>query len=144
MPARPSRDPFGAFRFRVEVDGRTVGGFREVTGLAIELEVEDYREGGVNEHLHRLPKGVQHGRLTLRRGLTDSLVLFDWQAKAAQGELGRTGVHVYVLDETGQDAWSFHCRDAIPVKWAAPELKADGNLLAVETLELVHNGFSRG
>ena len=134
-------DPFLGFRFRVEVDRVIQAGFSECSGLQAETEVEEVREGGLNDYVHKLPKGTKHVNLTLKRGLTDSDVLWNWYQDVVRGTGKRKLVDVFLLDHTGAERWRWSFREAYPVKWTGPDLKADGSAVAIETLELAHHGF---
>ena len=140
----PDADPYLGCRFTVEVEGIQAGGFAEVTGLEMELETETYREGGRNDMVHALPVGVSYGRLVLQRGLADSEVLWRWQSDVRNGTLTRHTVRVTLRDAEGQPRRDWRCVDALPVKWSGPELKAGEAQVAVERLELVHNGLRSG
>jgi len=134
-------DPYGAFSFRVEVDGILEGGFSEVTGLQSELEVQDYREGGRNDFVHRIAGPVRYpSNLVLRRGLASG-ALWEWYAAAARGAIVRAAVAVIVCDASGGPAWRWSFIDAYPVRWFGPELRATSAAVAVESVELVHCGL---
>lgn len=135
------KDPYGAFRFLVELEGLVVGGFAEVSGLQAETEVEEYREGGVNEHPHKLRKITRYPNLVLRRGITDCRVLWEWYRDVIAGTVSRRNGAVILMDREGNPAWRMEFSGAFPVKWEGPELKADGNATAIEKVELVHNGL---
>jgi phage tail-like protein len=136
-------DPYSAFRFLVEVEGLVVGGFMEVSGLQAEVEGDEYREGGVNDYAHFLPKGTTYPRLMLKRGVTDSDTLWKWQGKVRDGQIERHTVHIVLLDEQKNHRWDWRCIDAYPTKWAGPDFKADSNVIAIESLELVHKGIRK-
>ena len=70
VPGVRPLEPFLAFNFAVEIEGLLVGGFSEVSGLESTIEVEEYREGGVNGFVHKLPGATTHANLVLRHGLT--------------------------------------------------------------------------
>jgi phage tail-like protein len=144
MAVGQRQDPYASFRFLVEIDGQTVGGFAEVSGLQAEIETEDYWEGGVNESVHKLVKGTKYPNLVLKRGLTDSQTLWEWHADAVSGRIARKTCRVVLLDSQGQEKWHWVFEEAFPVKWVGPEMKADGSAVAVETLELVHSGMAKG
>src|ERR1700755_715650 len=82
IPALPAVDPVPTFNFAGEIDGLLAARLTEVTGLESRLETEDYREGGVNGYVHRLPTGSPPGNLTLRHGLTANGELWSWHADA--------------------------------------------------------------
>ncbi len=137
------RDPYLAFNFLVEFEGLVVGGFTEVTGLQIETVIETYREGGQNEYEHRFAGPTRYpSNLVLKHGLTDADVLWNWYQDVRQGTIKRRNGTLYLLDVQGQPAMWWNVVEAYPVKWTGPELRADSNTVAFETLEFVHRGIS--
>jgi len=143
LPIAQRSDPYLQFRFVVEIDGVIVGGFSEVGGLQVEIETEDYREGGRNEFIHKLPKGASYPLLSLKRGITDSNVLWKWQEAIIRGRIDRKTVHVILLDSEGNHGAEWRFRRAYPVRWTGSELRAEGVEVAIETLELAHEGIER-
>jgi len=136
-------DPYKVFRFVVEIDGLRVAGFSEVTGLESRTEVEDYREGGVNDYVHKLAKETRYPNLTLKRGITDAADLWAWHQQVVDGDVQRKTVSVVLLNEVGQEKWRWIFRDAYPVKWNGTDLNAAGNTVAVESVELAHHGMTK-
>jgi phage tail-like protein len=142
MPGR--KDPFLRFNFAIEIEGLVAGGFQEVTGLQSEIEVEDYREGGLNEFMHRLSGPVKYGsNLVLKRGMTDSRALFQWYWDVMHGTVKRKNVSVILLDAAGQETSRWNFEKAYPVKWVGMELRSTASEVGVETLELAHRGLSK-
>ncbi|HEX3028479.1 MAG TPA: phage tail protein [Clostridia bacterium] len=137
-------EPLAGFKFAVEIDGLIVGGFTEVSGLQIETETEEYREGGVNDFVRKLPKVTKHSNLVLKRGITNSPVLWNWYKDVTKGAFRRRNGSVLLMDNVGQEKWRWNFYRAYPVKWIGPELKSDSNSIAVESLELVHEGLVKG
>jgi phage tail-like protein len=135
--------PYLSFRFRIEFDNVIAGGFTECSGMQVETEVEEHREGGLNEYAHKLPKGTKYGTLTLKRGFMDATDLWDWNQDVISGVAERKNLSVILMDSLGNDKIRWDVREALPIKWSSSELKADGNTVMVETLELVHHGFVR-
>ena len=134
--------PYVSCKFLVEIDSSIVASFSEASGIMVETEVEEYSEGGVNDFRHRLPKGSKYGTLVLKRGLIDDDTLWQWHRDVVGGTVERKPVSLILWDETFDDeVWRWDFRDAFPVKWIGPDLKADGSAVALESLELVHNGF---
>jgi phage tail-like protein len=134
-------DPFLGFRFEVRVDDLPLGGFSEVGGLQLETEVFDYPEGGLNTVLHKLPVRTKQTNLQLKRGIADRS-LWDWHAELAGGIVKRRNGSILIHDPSGDQVvaqWQF--RRAYPVKWVGPALNATQNQVAVETIELVHEGL---
>jgi len=139
------KDPYLAFNFNVEIEGLTVGGFSEVNGLQAEIETEDYREGGLNDYIHKLAGPARYpSNLVLKQGLTDAAELWAWFQDAAQGKIERKNVSIILLDSSGQELCRWNFTKAYPVKWNGPDLRATGGDVAVETLELAHSGFAKG
>ena len=137
-------DPYMAFNFLVEIEGLVVGGFSEVTGLQIETEVKDYREGGLNEYIHKLAGPTRYpSNLILKHGLTDIETLWSWHQEVTRGIIKRRNGTIYLLDQQRLPAMWWDFMEAYPVKWVGPELRADSNTVAVETVELVHKGISK-
>lgn len=136
-------DPYLGFKFRVELGGLSVGGFTEVSGLQVEIEVHDYREGGVNEYIHKLAGPARYpANLTLKRGLMDAATLWNWQQEIVQGRVKRQNGSIILQDSAGRDRWRWNFKDAYPMRWHGPDLKAGAAEVAVETLELVHRGLT--
>lgn len=138
-------DPYLAFAFVVEIEGLVAGGFSEVSGLQAEVETFDYREGGENSFVHRLPSGVRYpANLVLRHGLTDADVMWRWHAEVARGLVRRRNGSVVLLDATAREVRRWNFLGAYPVRWTGPELNATSGALAVESLDLAHRGLVRG
>jgi len=131
----------GSYRFMVELDGLLVAGFSEVGGLSVETETEEYAEGGLNQYVHRLPARTKHVPLSLKRGMTLSDELWNWYADVVEGQITRKSGSIILYNERDQEfrRWNFY--DAYPTKWSGPELNASASEIAVEYIELTHNGF---
>ncbi|MCK6619957.1 MAG: phage tail protein [Calditrichaceae bacterium] len=136
------KDPYMSFRFRIEIDGIIEGGFSEVSGVHATTQVEDFREGGLNSHVHKFPKETTFDNLVLKKGLADSQTLWKWHNDVIAGKVRRATVHIIMLKDRSEEVahiWSF--KEAYPVKWSGPDFKADGSAVAFETLELAHHGY---
>lgn len=143
--------PPPSFYFRVLFSGiNTVrdNAFQEVSGLNVEWETEDIREGGQNHYAHRLPKVVKSSNLVLRRGFVSSnSVLATWCAATMEADFSKPlvlrDVQLDLLNAQNQPlaTWSF--RDAWPVKWQMSEFRSQENALAIETIELAYSSFQR-
>ncbi len=136
-------DPYQSFNFLVEISGLIVGGFSEVSGIQVETELEEFREGGLNDYVHKLPKVTKYSNVTFKRGITDSDVLWAWHQAVVNGLIIRMPIFVILLDSQGAEKWRWCFIDAYPVKWIGPDLKADSGSVAIESLELAHNGFKK-
>lgn len=121
-----------------------VGGFSEVTGLQVETVVETYREGGVNEYEHKLPGPTRYpSNLILKHGVTDVDSLWAWHQDVNAGVVQRRNGTIYLLDPARQPVMWWDFREACPVKWTGPELRAESSTVAAETVELVHRGIQK-
>jgi phage tail-like protein len=140
-PLASRSDPFLGFGFELQAEGLVIGSFSEVSGLGAEIDIEEYREGGVNDFVHKLPKNTKYGNLVFRRGMTNSTVLYDWYKKVANGKIERRQITITLLDtqKSPLKNWSF--KNAFPVKWNGPDLKSDGNAIAIESVEMAHQGL---
>ncbi len=144
MPKTGARnDPFLAFRFEVELDNFTVSAFSECSGLQMDTEVLDYPEGGLNTFVRKFPGRTKQSNLQLKRGIVDRKV-WDWYYDVTQGKVVFRNGSVRVFDATGGTPvmeWQF--RNAFPCKWVGPGLNALQSSIAVETLEICHQGLER-
>ena len=142
-PVGTRSDPYLNYRFVVQVGSLLFGGFSEVTGLEVELQTETYEEGGVNTHVHTLPTRFDYPNLVLQRGMTDSQALWRWIEGGidGNGSVTRQDGTIFMLDESGVPTWGWGFERAYPVTWSGPELRADSADVAVERLELTHEGL---
>ena len=135
-------DPLRGFRFLLEIEGITSGGFTKVKGLAREVKHESYREGGVNEYEHKLLTQVSYPVLVLERGLVlDDL--WNWALAAAEGDARRKHLRILLNDESGEKTWARLVESALPVKWSVSDLDAQSAQVVMESLELAHHGLRR-
>lgn len=136
------RDPYGGYNFMVELDGLTRAGFKECSGIESSVDVIDYREGTDPRNIGRkLPGRRQPSAITLRRGVTDERTLWDWHNKAASGNIDRRSISIILCDETGAEKIRWNVTAAWPSKWTGPTLDAGASDVAIEALELVHEGI---
>jgi phage tail-like protein len=136
-------DPYQAFNFLVEIQGIFAGGFSECSGLAVETEFTEYREGGRNDYLHRFAGPSKYPPLILKHGLTPIDGLWAWHQEVVQGTITRHNGTIYLLDKKRIPVVWWDFKEALPVKWTGPDLRADSANVAIESIELTHRGFSR-
>jgi phage tail-like protein len=135
-------DPFKAFNFLVEIDGATKAGFTEVTGLEFEIAAIEYREGADKPlTVRKLPGLVKYSNITLKRGLTTDRSLWDWIKTVLDGTVHRANVSIVLLDDQRQAVVRWTLREAWPCKYSGPALNAQGNQVAIESLEICHEGL---
>jgi phage tail-like protein len=127
-----------AFRFAVQIDGITEAVFTECTLPALEVEVHEQPEGGLNNAVHQIPGRIRGGKITLKRGLTSSSDLLSWYMDVAQGQIeaSQREVSIVMYDSTASEIMRWNFGQAFPVKWSGPSLSSGSNQVAIETLEL--------
>lgn len=143
-------DPWltAAKRFILEIDGVRIGTFTEVSGLTVEVEVEQIEEGGQNHFVHQRPGRMSWPNIQLKRGIVDNDQLFAWIAKTSgDGYAGAgntlallTGAITLVTDN-GQRLRSWDVDRAFPVKWTGPSFAVSSTDIPYEELEIAHHGF---
>jgi phage tail-like protein len=143
MPRRAT-DPLASYNFLVESGGILGAGFSECTGLGAETDAIDYREGKDDIHVRKLPGLKKFGNVTLKRGVSINQEFFNWRKSVLDGDIDRRDISIILLDEKRNEQVRYNLASAWPVKWTGPEFKASANEVAVETLEIVHEGVSIG
>jgi len=147
--------PLPAYNFFVDFDAPSLttlqaigiavmaaGGFAEAKGLGAELEVMAYPEGGVNDFVHQLPVRHSWGRITLRRGVVRDAALWSWYQAGLVGSLGaRRNGAITLCDDKGLPALRWAFRDGLAAKWFGPELNAGQSNVAIDGIEIVHQGL---
>ena len=106
------------------------------------MEVEEYREGG-DSTARKEPGNVSYSNIVLRRGLTKSKDLFQWWDRVRDGTVDRRNMSVVLLDDDRQPVATWNVSNAWPVRYVAPDLNAVSDDVAMETLELTHEGINR-
>lgn len=116
-------------------------GFNECSGLEMNLEVEEYQEGGVNSTVHKFPTRMTWGKLVLKKGLLKTDLLWKWMYGFAEGNVVRKDGLITLLNEQGlaHTVWQF--RRGLPVRYSGPQLNAQQNAVAFETIEIEHEGL---
>jgi phage tail-like protein len=137
-----------SFSFSVSISGvagANEGSFQEVTGLQVKLGTEDVKEGGENRFVHRLPTPPKYENLVLKRGLfKGSSPLIDWARQGVESfTFNPKTVLINLLDENGSPLASWNVLNAYPISLLMSEFKAQENNIAIETLELAFNNFTR-
>ncbi len=141
MPVRRD-NPYANFNFVVEIDGIEAGGFSEVDLPSGEIEVIEYREGADKvSSARKLPGRVKYANVVLKRGIAGRTELFDWWKSVRDGSSDRRNVSITLLDEARNAVQRGELRNAWPAKLDFSGLDALGNEVAIETLELAHEGF---
>jgi len=158
---RREKDPYAGFNFTLKLGNVQVAGFSECTGLSAETKILEYNEGGRNGAALKFPETTNFGNITLKRGITASNELIAWHQEVVNGTFGTnarsqdlrqtlakdrgSNITIELQDETRKRtvrSWSLV--RAFPVKWMGPDLKAASSEVAIETLELAHEGIVEG
>ncbi|MDY0389490.1 phage tail protein [Desulfobulbus oligotrophicus] len=134
--------PIPKFHFQVQWGGTRIG-FTEVTGLTIENEVIEYREGSSPEYSKiKMPGLHKYGNITLKRGIFASDNEYhDWLNSVKLNTIERRDLIISLLNENHEPVVSYKVKQAWPVKIQAPDLKSDANEVAIESIELAHEGL---
>jgi phage tail-like protein len=143
MATGDRNDPFRSFNFLLEIGGIARAGFRECSGLESSQDPIDYREGNEGLTARKLPGLNKYANLTLKRGMTDDSDLWNWRKSAMDGTVVRQSGSVVLLDEKGEEKVRWNFREGWPMKWTGPSFNATGNEVAIETLEIVHEGLTK-
>lgn len=142
-----SSGPLRNNRFMLEIDGVERAGFSTVNLPANSTEVIEYREGDEKRPTPRKLTGLNsYDNLTLEGGTArDAKALFDWRKKVEDGKIddARTTIAVVLHDEEGGASARWEFRKAWPSNYDAPDLDATANEVAIESLEVVHEGAKR-
>jgi len=138
-------DPFNNFNFLVEIDGITRAAFHEASGFDSAIDVIEHREGGENTTVRKLPGMTKYANISLKWGTAPDHDLYDWHRQWVTGDPAATRRNgsIVLLDRQGQEQIRWNFFNAWPSKWTGPSFNAEGNDVAIETLELAHEGIER-
>ena len=146
MATGDRKDPYRGFKFRVEIDGITRAGFREASGLDASNDSVDYRDGDdKTSTIRKLPGLKKFSNITLKRGVTDDIDLWKWRKQVMDGKIkeARKNGRIILLDDEGNDAAEWDFVEAWPTKWTGATFNATANEVAIDTLEITHEGLDR-
>ncbi|HKJ67403.1 MAG TPA: phage tail protein [bacterium] len=145
MPRREGDvfDPYASYNYKLEIDGIQSGGFSECTGLQVESTPIEYREGTEDITARKLPGLIKYGNITLKRGVTVSQDLMTWLKFVQDGDIQRRNVSIVLQNELKEDKVRWNLREAWPTKWTGPDMKATSDEVAIESIEIVHEGLER-
>jgi len=120
-----------------------LGGFSECSGLEMSLKVEEYREGGRNSAVLKFPSRVEWTNITLKKGMGAGTALWDWHYGFVEGRgKRRDGIIALLTDlRVPNNLWYF--RRGLPVKYSGPSLNATQSSVAIESIEIAHEGITQ-
>ncbi len=135
--------PLVKFHFSVEWGGTNIG-FTEVTGLDVETELIEYRQGASPEYSKiKMPGLRKYSNITLKRGsFKNDNEFFQWFNTVQLNTIERRDIIISLLNEEHEPVIVWKVKNAFPVKVQSTDLKGDGNETAIETLEIAHEGFT--
>jgi phage tail-like protein len=136
-------DPYKAFNFLVEIDGLTVAAFRQVSGLGSETEVIEYRTGSDKANtVRKLPGLTRYANIVMKRGITQDMQLWNWRKAIEQGTPDRRNGSIVLLDDERNPVRRWHFSNGWIAKLEGPDLNAQANDVAIETIEIAHEGLT--
>jgi len=143
MPTGDRKDPFPGFNFEVQLyeengSPRIVAGFSECTGLESSLEVQEYKEGGINDRVRRFPSRFSFPNIVFKHGMTADDTLRQWHNALLRGNTVRKNGLIILRDEAGKPVLAWKFEKGLPVKWSGPPLNASQSAVAIEILEIAH------
>jgi phage tail-like protein len=127
----------------VGVVGAPVGGFSECSGLQLSLDIEEYQEGGNNGTVLKFPTRIKQNNITLKKGVGRGSALWDWFDEYTRGRGRRRDGLIVLRNEQREphSLWSF--RRGLPLRWEGPAMNASQSAVAIETIEIAHEGLYR-
>jgi phage tail-like protein len=134
-------DPLRGYCFRVEIDQIQVAAFRECGGLTLTTDAVDYREGADPPLSVRKLTGLRkYTNLTLKRGYTNNEDLWNWYKNIINGVTDRRSGAIVLQNEEHQDQLRWNFENGWICKWEGPALNATSNDVAIESIEICHEG----
>ncbi len=135
-------DPEGSFIFALEIEGTEVAHFTECSGLKSSTEIFELQEGGMNHRVHKLPGQSKWENVTLRYGVTSDVSLPLWRNEILQDQFGnRRNGAIVMKTLAGDEVRRYNFIQAWPVSWDGPSFSSSSSELAIESIELAHNGI---
>jgi len=139
-------DPIVGFNFGLNLSGVIVGYFTEVSGLGSENEVIEHKitsEG--KEMIRKIPGRLKWGDITLKRGVTSSMDIWQWRKQVEDGTVNsaRKDGSIMMYDQEGTLVSQWDFERAWPSKLSGPSLKSDDNSVAIEEVTIVHEYITR-
>jgi phage tail-like protein len=131
-----------ANRFYVEMESTITASFSECSGVGMQIKRETYKEGGVNDQQRVLLGQMEFTDITLKRGISDSLIFWEWINKILGGKSHqRRNVNILLFNQAGETMQCWTLIGAVPVGWKAPAFQADSSTVAIEELTLAYEGL---
>jgi phage tail-like protein len=142
MPTNPV-DPYQAYRFRIEIDGIQRAGFREASGLSAVNDIVEYRNGEDEPTVRKLCGLTKYANIVLKGGMTDDESLINWKKTSVDGKTERKNGSIVLLDDAGDEKLRWNFRRAWVTGWSGPSFNAQSNEVAIESIEIAHEGLTK-
>jgi phage tail-like protein len=140
-------DPLIGFNFRLEIEGKLTGYFTECGGIGSENDIVEHKvvDDGGHELVQKIPGRLKYQDVSLKRGITDTMDIWDWRLLVEQGKMSdaRTNCSVIMMDRNYEDVARWDFVNAWPSKVTGPSVKSDSNEFGVEEVTIVHEGMKR-
>jgi phage tail-like protein len=140
-------DPLIGFNFRLEIEGKLAGYFTEASGIGSEHEIVEHKvvDDSGHEIVQKIPGRLKWENVTLKRGITDAMDIWDWRKLVEDGKMGdaRTNCSIIMMDRNYEDVARWDFVNAWPSKVSGPSVKSDSNEFGVEEVTLIHEGMVR-
>jgi phage tail-like protein len=156
MPANPylsgrdddlTEDPLLGFNFLLELEGAAAGYFSECSGVGSENEIVEHKVVDKQGHevVRKIPGRLKWQDVTLKRGITSNLQLWEWRQTVVEGKMtdARKNISITMLNREYAPVATWHFSSAWPSKVTGPSFKADSNEFGVEEITIVHEGMYR-
>jgi len=140
-------DPLVSFHYAIEVQGVITGYFTECSGIGSEHEVIEHKvvdEKG-HEHIQKIPGRIKWENITLKRGITDNMDIWEWRDQVVQGKVdeARHNGSIIMFDQALSEVARWNFENAWPVKVSGPQVKSDSNEFGIEEVVIAHEGLYR-
>jgi phage tail-like protein len=141
------KDPLVSAWYGVEFQGQVQGAFRECTGLGSNNEVVDYKASGPKGEyiMKKVPGRMTWQPITLKRGITDAMDMWKWRQIVEEGKVdeARKNGSIVMFNQQGKEVARWDFVNAWPSKITGPTANANANEIAIEEMEIVHEGYKR-
>ena len=132
-------NPINQHNFLLEIEGTSdaVAGFTEVSGINMESDIIEYREGSDTATVRKLAGLRKYGNITLKRGYTTNNEIWEWRNTVINGLTERKSGAIVVLNEAREPTLRLEFSQAFPSKYEGPALNSTANEVAIESVEIV-------
>ena len=130
--------------FKVTLDGdplKEESHFREATGLDVYIDCVEIQEGGKNDGAHKRPGPTRYSHIVLKRGVTKSKAFFNWIASAVNRDVKRMGGKIALVKSDGSSMIEWTFEKGWPCRYEGPRFDAENSSMAVECIEIAHEGL---